>query len=210
VSVKRLQLIATICQILSFPTGAYCAYAAYVAIHQPKLGQGATVLSPTWLSICFGAFATCLIVMFIAWLVPMVKRTEVTPASLPSGRRVKAITLHCRAEEAEYLAQFLEEVWHFYDAQRGGYGNGEPLLYPLKASSIPDEIKEEKYKQLLEFRLLYRRHFDSLKKTDPDFHSSVADGLPSEVEYLTLLRNLKEHARLLRERADSLLHLLSS
>jgi hypothetical protein len=123
---------------------------------------------------------------------------------LDAASAVKAGALYTRAGEAEALLEFLEKIWHLYDQDRT---HGEPaLIYPLSEKFVPDPSKW-KTMQLLEFRILYRWHINSLKSIEPTFHSKVIDdGFPSDVQYIDVTRNLQKHADLLRESADSLLH----
>jgi hypothetical protein len=129
---------------------------------------------------------------------------HVAPASrqrpTPSAAQdVKAGALYCRAGEAEALIKVLEDVRELYSEK------GEFLSQPLFAKTLPNEIKEWRHKQLWRFRILYDWHMHSLKNIDPDFQSKMMnEGFPSETRYLDVMRNLREHASLLRGRADSL------
>jgi hypothetical protein len=199
-----LQNIAAIAQILSFPTGAYCAYVSYLALHPLKPGETAPMFSETWLAISFGAFVTCLTIMLAAWFLK-VNRTPREPTVTPKGsiaKIVKAGALQCRAGEAEAFITILEDTRELYDT-----GRVEVLLYPLSSKTLPDEVKEWRHKELLKFRNLYNWHIHSIKNIAPDFHSKVIDeAFPSEARYLDVKRNLKEHASLLRRRADALVN----
>ncbi len=73
--------VAAVAQILCFPTGAYCAYGTYVALH-PEVGSP-VIFNSTALAISFGAFGVCLLIGFIVMLAPRLKR--VSAGGIPSA-----------------------------------------------------------------------------------------------------------------------------
>ena len=129
-------------------------------------------------------------------------RESISSNNADSTLRIeKAGTLKNCAEQADWLAKNLEEVWHLHLQEKKYFPN------PLSVRAIPDEIKEWPDKQLWRFRVLYGSHLDFLKKVDPEFHSTVVDeGIRCDgQDYLTVKRKIGDHAELLRKRANELL-----
>ena len=116
-------------------------------------------------------------------------------AWLPQSRAAIAV-LH--AEEADYLREMLENTWHMFD------NAGLKLVRPL-VEDFADQIDFQN-KQALDcvhqldvFRFIYWHDLDLLKYRLSDFRSSITEDVRySEVEYVSLRRDLSTHADLLR------------
>jgi len=103
------------------------------------------------------------------------------------------------AKQAERLKELLEKVWHLYNNDR----TADPLLYPLALSTMPDEIKEWRHKELWRFRSLYREHLNALQATVPEVRTDlILLGFPCDVPYLEVRKGLENHVRFLGEEAD--------
>ena len=116
-------------------------------------------------------------------------------------RRIgKATLLFHYSREADNLANMLEMIWHHWD------NAGVKLVHPLAGHAIPNEIKSGEDKELLEFRIAYKRHIAAVRAASPKFTSNVmTDGFPSSVEYATVKRDISNHASLMHDRAHGLM-----
>ena len=113
----------------------------------------------------------------------------------------KVGNLRSLAGRAEFLRDYLEEVWHNFLKEKKNMPN------PIGKNSVPDAISEWTDKQLWRFRARYQDYLGSMEAVEPDCESDlVKDGFPHEGEdYLSVERKIKEHAATLRKRADDLL-----
>jgi len=109
--------------------------------------------------------------------------------------------LRSLAGRADFLRDYLEEVWHLFLKEKKTMPN------PIGVRSMPDKIEEWTDIQLWRFRLRFQDYTGGVKEVDPECKSDlVKDGFPHEGEdYLSVERKIKEHADTLRKRADGLL-----
>jgi len=109
--------------------------------------------------------------------------------------------LRSLAGRADFLKDYLEEVWHLFLKEKKTIPN------PIGVRSMPAKIEEWSDVQLWRFRVRYEDYMGSMKAVDPACKSNlVRDGFPHEGEdYLSVERKITEHADILRKRADDLL-----
>jgi hypothetical protein len=109
--------------------------------------------------------------------------------------------LESMAGRADWLAKYLEEVWHEFLKEKKSMPN------PIGIGSMPDVIEQWTDKQLWRFRIHYQSYIGSLEIIDPDCDSElVKDKFPHEGEdYLSVKRKIEAHAQIMRRRADDLL-----
>jgi hypothetical protein len=81
------------------------------------------------------------------------------------------------------LAKLLEGVWHHWEA------GGMHLIRPLRETGTATVLVSE----LEAFKTLYRDHLEALAFEIPEFDSSALPLLPSDTEYLDVLRALRAH-----------------
>jgi hypothetical protein len=113
----------------------------------------------------------------------------------------RAGTLESLAGRADWLAQFLEEVWHEFDKEKQNIPN------PIGIRSMPDVIERWTDKQLWRFRTNHKSYLGSMDAIDPECDSDLMkDKFPHEGEdYLSVKRKIEAHATVMRRRADELL-----
>ena len=119
----------------------------------------------------------------------------------------QAAVLRDYADIADGLNAGLEQTWHHWN------NAGRKLTHPLASdlrSQIADWQMDDQFFALLDelkqFRFCYRHHLEMVALRFPNFSSNaVTDGWLSNVEYLTLRRNIECHAGFLRREATGLL-----
>jgi hypothetical protein len=113
----------------------------------------------------------------------------------------KAGTLESLAGRAEWLSQYLEEVWHEFLKDKKNMPN------PIGKNSMPDVIDQWTDKQLWRFRIHYQGYLGSMAVVDPECGSELMnEGFPHEGEdYLSVLRKIKAHTEIMRHRANELI-----
>ena len=109
--------------------------------------------------------------------------------------------LESLAGRADWLAQYLEEVWHEFHKDNKNMPN------PLGVRSMPDIIEQWTDKQLWRFRINYQAYLGSMDAVDPGCDSDLMkDKFPHEGEdYLSVKRKIEAHATVLRRRANGLM-----
>ena len=178
---------------------AVLALGAYL-IHRLKYG-------PDWLPYAV-AFILALFVFF--WMGSRLTESSSTVRRLKSPdvltesliKKIEHVgRLRSLAGRADFLKDYLEEVWHVFLKEKKNMPN------PIGVGSMPDKIEEWTDKQLWRFRIRYQDYTGSMEAVDPDCKSDlVKDGFPHEGEdYLSVERKIKEHADTLRKRANDLL-----
>jgi len=122
-----------------------------------------------------------------------------TGASIEQIKKVGK--LESLAGRADWLAQYLEEVWHDFLKEKKNMPN------PIGIRSMPDVIEHWTDKQLWRFRIHYQSYIGSMEATDPECDSELMkDKFPHEFEdYLSVKRKIDAHAQIMRRRADDLL-----
>lgn len=89
----------------------------------------------------------------------------------------KAGELESLAGRADWLAKYLEEVWHEFLKEKKNIPN------PIGAKSMPDVIEHWTDKQLWRFRINYQSYLGSLEAVDPECDSELMkDNFPHEGE----------------------------
>src|SRR5712671_3337613 len=109
--------------------------------------------------------------------------------------------LESLAGRADWLAQYLEEVWHEFDKEKKHMPN------PIGTRSMPEVIEQWTDKVLWRFRINYQSYLGSMEAVDADCDSELMkDGFPHEGEsYISVKRKIETHAAVLRRRANELM-----
>jgi hypothetical protein len=117
------------------------------------------------------------------------------------GRIKKAGQLEGLAGRADWLANYLEEVWHEFLKDKKNMPN------PIGVRSMPDVIEQWTDKHLWRFRTRYQDYLGSMEAVDPGCDSElIKDKFPHEGEdYLSVKRKIETHAEFVRQRANDLL-----
>jgi hypothetical protein len=123
--------------------------------------------------------------------------------AIDSGKIGQTAILAEYAAHAEHLATLLETVWHHWN------NAGEKLLRPLsKDVQMPRNSGDASTAILVELsqlRMLYTNHINWCSRhVGRGFSNLMDSGSPNDLEYQTLLRDLSNHAGLLRDRAEKL------
>jgi len=142
------------------------------------------------------------IIMFFARQKKLTQRLQRCDLTGPIAAQIKrAGTLESLAGRADWLSQFLEQVWHEFDKEKLSMPN------PIGMRSMPDLIERSTDKQLWRFRINYQSYLGSMDTVDPECDSDLMkDKFPHEGEdYLSVKRKIEAHAMVLRRRANELL-----
>lgn len=89
------------------------------------------------------------------------------------------------------LASLLETIWHHWN------GAGLTLAHPLGENGTETLLTQE----VEAFKVLYHNHLDYLAFEIPEFDSSALPGIPSDAEYIKVVRALRVHGRQLADAA---------
>ena len=127
------------------------------------------------------------------------RQSQLTGAVIDQIKKIG--TLESLAGRADWLGQYLEEVWHHFLKEKKNMPN------PIGLRSMPDTIQDWTDKVLWRFRVLYETYVGSVKAVDPECDSELfRDGFPHEGEdYLSVKRKIEGHAEVLRKQASNLL-----
>jgi uncharacterized protein YneF (UPF0154 family) len=190
----------------ALPAAALFVAGLNVYLNLENWREHGTNLMPVALNIVvtFAMLALMLASIMTFWsarkkLVEKLKQPPLTEAVIEQIKQ--AGRLESLAGRADYLAQFLEEVWHDFLREKKNMPN------PIGVRSMPDVIEQWTDKQLLRFRVHYQSYLGSMKATDPQCDSDLMkDDFPHEFEdYLSVKRKIEDHAKVMRKRTNELL-----